>query len=371
MKRSVFLILLLLFPFSVFADFNTSGADFLRLPTSARAIGLGGSYTSILGDITAMEHNPAAMNTLQNISASLMYQSWIDDSYSIYASGAKRFGDFVLGGSALFFGYGGFESFGSVGELLGESNPFDLNLKAAVSMDGGVLIPALTGFSVGATLSFVERALVEDHAAGMTMDLGINYETSLARLQMISDERFESVPIYLGAAVKNLGFTAGTTTPMDFTLGLGVEPLSNLLVAMDFSLEYGRSVVFKCGVEYEIFDLLSLRAGFNLGKDTGNLSFGLGFEIPGLWNAARLDYAFSYLGILGVNHNLSIYVDIPSFVNEFDTLYQQGIYHFIRGNYDEAREAWEAAAELDPSDARVIKKLDELEKYESMSEELE
>lgn len=349
----------------------TSGADFLKIPKSARAIGLGDSYTAIINDATAIEYNPAAMNLIENLAVSMMFQTWIDNTYAMYLSAAARHYGLVFGGSAYLVNYNGLTGYDLYGAAESEYHPFDLNLKAAVSLEGGTISSRLTGFSLGATVSFIERNLVEDNSAGMTFDLGANYTTSLGRLQIVRDGHFSHVPIYLGLAVQNLGFSTGSITPVKATLGVAVGIMTNLLVSMDSSVEYGRPFLYKMGAEYTVVNFLILRAGFNLGKDTGNLSFGIGLRYPKYFNNLRFDYAFSYLGVLGNNHNFSIYAEFPAFQNRVEMLYQRGIYHYIRGEYALARQCWKDALAIDPENKMVKKKLEELDQFERMSRNID
>lgn len=346
----------------------TSGADFLKIPKSARAIGLGDSYTAVIGDATAIEYNPAAMNLIENFAVSMMYQSWIDTTYALYVSAAVKHYGFVFGGSVFFVNYNGLTSYDLFGAAMGEYHPFDLNVKAAMSLDGGMLIPALTGFSLGATVSMIERSLVEDNSVGFTFDLGANYQTSMGRLQIVQDGHFAHIPIYLGLSVQNLGYSASAITPVKVTFGIATEIVSNLLVSIDTSVEYGRPFLYKMGIEYTLWNVLTLRTGFNLGRDTGNLSFGVGLRYPKYFRDLRFDYAFSYMGVLGNNHNFSIYADFPIFKDKVESLYQRGIYHYVRGEFELARQCWEQALSLDPENKMIKKKLEELDRFEELSQ---
>jgi len=302
-----------------------------------------------------------------------MYQDWIGDSSAYYLSGAFKIYDFVVGSSLFVLDYHGFNSYGSLGELEDSYSPFDLNWKVAISADGGVLFDFLTGFSVGATLSLIERKLIEDNSVGMTFDLGINYETSLARLQMVKDGHFSNVPIYLGFSLQNLGFSASAITPVKSSLGVSMEMLSNLMISMDMSVEYGRPFIYKMGAEYTLWDILILRTGFNLGKDTGNLNFGLGVKYDdfSFANTIRMDYSFSFMGAIGNNHNISLYLDFPFFVDEAEMYYQKGIYHFVRGEYEKAREYWYLGLEVNPEHFLIKKKLENLERLLWLQREAE
>ncbi|OHD57380.1 MAG: hypothetical protein A2Y33_07810 [Spirochaetes bacterium GWF1_51_8] len=339
----------------------TSESDFMKIPRSARAIGLGDSYTSIIGDSTAIEYNPAAMNTIDNLALSFMFQNWIDNTFSCYLSGAMKFYDVVIGTSIYYIDYGGFTQYDLYGAPVNTYHPFDLNWKAAVSVDGGLLFDFLTGFSVGGCVSVIGRSMTETGTWGLSFDAGINYTATLDKLGLHYDHAFFKMPFNIGFAMQNIGFTGDSVTPLKATLGLSMAIVKELMLSMDVAIEYGRPFLYKMGIEYTLFNILILRTGFNLGKETGNLAFGLGLRYPEYFNDLRVDYAFSYLGALGNNHNVSVYADFPVFVDQVAHLYQEGIYHYIHGQYELAKEKWLKALELDPENKLVKKKLTDLE----------
>jgi hypothetical protein len=212
----------------------TTGADFLKLPKSARAIGLGDSYAAILGDVTAMEYNPAAMNTIKNLAFSMMYQMWFDNVFSIYASGAFKVYDFVLGMSAFYVDYGGVKEYDAFGALVYEHRPHDLNIKFAVAVDGGILLPALTGLSLGVSLSILERTLIDEMKMGFSFDIGLNYQWYMGQ-----------VPLFTGLSVKNLGAADESITPVQATLGFAIKPSDNFLISLDTSYEQHNNLIFR------------------------------------------------------------------------------------------------------------------------------
>lgn len=367
----IFTIIIMLTTMSIIHSATTTGADFLKIPKSARAIGLGDSYTAIIGDSTAIEYNPAALNTVQSFAVSMMYQGWIDNTYGLYLSTAIRRYDFVFAGSLYFVNYGGLDAFDPYGALQNQYFPHDLNIKFALSFDSGLIFPKLTGLSFGASVSILERSMVDEGTVGFTFDIGVNYETSFGRLQMAKGGYFANVPIYLGFSMQNLGYAVSSITPVKTTIGLAVGLFTNFIVSLDTAVEYGRPFLYKMGFEYAIKNIIILRTGFNLGKDTGNLSFGVGLRYPRYFRDLRFDYAFSYMGVLGNNHNFSVYMDFPSLSDRVERYYRKGIYHYIRGEYELAREYWDKALVIDPENKLIKKKLDNLNKLLELNRKIE
>ncbi len=343
----------------------TSGADFLKIPRSARAIALSGSYTAVLDDPTAIDYNPAALNTIKSAAVSLMYQTWIDNTYGLNFAGAWRFADFVLGGSVYYFNYGGIKEYDLYGFQTAEHQPWDLNYKVAASLDSGIFLDAIRGLSFGASLSAVHRNLIDTGEFGLTLDAGANYRTTVGRLIPIQEELLRAVfhymPVNFGLAVQNIGAVAQTVSPVRFTAGLAVGVLPDLIVSMDVTKDiYETPWEFKMGAEYTLFEIVSLRAGFNLGKDTGNITMGMGIRYPFLFDNLRFDYSFAPLGILGNNHNFSLFGEIKFGVKARD-YFDKGAYYFAKREYLETRKFWRKAFEMDPKDEMIRERLEQIE----------
>lgn len=354
------LTLLVFCPISLFSAV-TSGSDFLKIPRSARAIALGESYTAVIDDPTAMDYNPAALNTIKNIAVAMMYQSWIDNSYGLSMAGGYRFGDFVIGASIFWFNYGGLTVYDYYGLQSGQYNPSDLNIKAGLSIDSGILFDLLRGLSFGATVSVIDRNLVDQTLWGFSMDAGINYKTTIGKLFNITDAyllaTLGKLPINAGFAVQNIGFAADSVTPVKFSGGLAVSPFSDMIISMDLSKDvYNTPWMFKMGAEYTLIEMISLRIGFNLGRDTGNISMGLGIRYPMLFNTLRFDYAFTPLGVLGNNHNFSLYGEFK-FDIKWEDYYQKGVYYFNKKDYLKTREMWRQAKTMDPENTMIGERL--------------
>ena len=58
---------------------GTVSAQFLKIPTSARAIGMGGAAVAVADGVNSIAYNPAGILSISNIGAGVTYTSWFAD----------------------------------------------------------------------------------------------------------------------------------------------------------------------------------------------------------------------------------------------------------------------------------------------------
>ena len=114
-----------------YADANRAGAVVLTIYPGAKAIGMGGAFSAVADDPSALWYSPAALGALEGGSLYLVHSPWLrtlvttDDSYFEYAAltTATRIGTFSFGITYLTVGevqvMDGDQSYGSV-------TPFDV-----------------------------------------------------------------------------------------------------------------------------------------------------------------------------------------------------------------------------------------------------
>lgn len=350
----------------------TSGADFMKIPRSARAIALGESYTAVIDDPTAIDYNPAALNTIKNIAFSVMYQSWIANGYGIYGAGALRLSDFVIGANYFYFNYGGLKEYDYYGYKTAEYNPADMSFKVAASMDAAFFTDVLRGLSLGASLCYINRTLLDETLMGFSLDTGLNYKTTLGKILPITDDYqralYSQLPINFGFVIQNIGFSAGAMTPMRFAGGMSVMVFPDFIISMDVSKDiFETPWMFKMGAEYTIFEILSLRMGFNLGRESGNFSMGLGLRYPLLFDNLRFDYAFTPLGVLGTSHNFSLYGEFKFNVRAED-YYMKGVYYFSKRDFLNTRKMWTIAVDMEKRNGLYRERLERIEEIITIQE---
>lgn len=170
LKNIIFYIFMLL-PILATAQSGENAFNFLRLPYSARAAGLGGSNISIIeDDITLAMHNPALLINVSDKTININYMSYMSDSKLAGAAFNKTFGERAAGAiTARYVDYGEFEGYTEDNIYTGSFSAKDIEIAATYSY-------LLSNYwSGGVTGRFIYSKYEALSAIALGVDLGINY----------------------------------------------------------------------------------------------------------------------------------------------------------------------------------------------------
>ncbi|MDO9170295.1 MAG: PorV/PorQ family protein [bacterium] len=293
---------------------GTAGAQFLRLPVGARAVGLGRAYVACAVDGPAAFWNPAGiMRTpgLGNLFFShVAYAADIDLEYAAYTWRRQNFG-FALTGSMLRSG-----EIPRTDELHQEGTGDTFNANQFV-LSASVAKSMTDRFSLGGTAKLYQENLDEFEVRGLLMDLGVLYYTGLGDLRVGFAVRNFGPDLQPGGTPPPLG--PGYATPLEFqsfqaptsgSFGLAytwrLGERTTLLTTSDFHHPTDASESFRAGAELGLAERLLLRGGFETNRLEGGLGAGFGVNLARDEWRIRLDYAISDMGAFGTIHYLSI-----------------------------------------------------------------
>jgi hypothetical protein len=303
---------LILFDISRTVFAQTAVYEFLRLDRSARVAALGGNSVSIKGDVVALFQNPASISNEVDKSASFSFQKNLMDinaGFIAYGRELKGIGDFGVGLS--YINYGTFTRADVAGNTGGEFTAGDLCLQLGYGRE-------LEKYSFGTLrggigLKYIFSNIAEFSSSGVAFDAGL--------LLDIADEKLQ-----IGISILNVGTQISTYAgfseplPLDIRIGATTQleglPLIlsigfiNLADKTDKALD--KLKFFTIGGEFLLSEQVRLRTGYNnklrqdlsVGSALGlsGVSGGLGIELKKF----KFDYAFSSLGVIGIQHQLSI-----------------------------------------------------------------
>jgi hypothetical protein len=304
------------------AKVGTTGATFLKIGVGARAIGMGGAQVGVIGDVSSIYWNPAALSRM-NVSSELMFNhvNWLADINYDFAAGVlpiAELGTFGLSITSLRVPE---ELVRTVENPDGDGRKWDAS---SIAFGLSFARNLTDRFSIGFNAKYVHDAVWSESASGFAIDVGTLYITDLPGLTIgasISnfgtkmrldgrDLQFNYDPnAYIGSAANNVPSTLETESfdmPLSFRIGLAwsyqVVDDIRTLVAVDATHPNDNTEYLNTGLEVSWQEIIFARVGYKslfLRDSEQGLTWGVGVHY-GIPNVAtvKLDYGFADYGRL-------------------------------------------------------------------------
>jgi len=288
---------------------GTTTADFLNLPVGARAAGMGGAYTAVSDEASAIYWNPAGLVQIPKLSAVFMRAQYVDDISYQYAAYAHRLSyDAVIAASILLTDIGSISHTDVSGNIMPDAaftprdEVFTLSYSKAILEFSDKDIDV----SVGVSAKYIRSKIVES-ASSYAGDIGV------------MTYNFGDIPYRLAVTVTNMGgglkySDESNPLPLAMKLGGSINPFKNMLISADVVFPKQNKPNLLVGAELATtpneLTRLCVRAGLNAQEMRDGLtgfSLGLGATL----HFFSLDYAFVPLGELGATHRISLTFDFP------------------------------------------------------------
>jgi hypothetical protein len=303
------------------SDPGVTAAPVLLVPLGARALGMGGAFTGVATDATALQYNPAGLARLNAQEADFTY---------IAGAGETSLQHLAYAGPTPFTGISG-NGYTSAGAslLLSQSGTIQYNtlnpdgsLASSQSLSAGSDMVLTGGYAerVGMTdLPFGGETYSLDHFLGVSGEylrstLAQTYHATAFAANVGYLVRDPETGWALGAAGVNLGGKlryVDQADPLPAAARLGVswqggEPaVHNIIAAVDGEYVLDEKIWHaNAGVEYFWQRRYGLRLGYQFNRgDQGGLTMGVGLR----WRGRILfDYAWDLGDALGDAHRVTI-----------------------------------------------------------------
>lgn len=269
---------------------GTSGAQFLKVGVGGRATAMGGVYTGVADDVSALYWNPGGLGGLKNTEVIYTYNKWFQDITHHFVGAATPTSVGVFGLGVTMLGMDDLEK--RTADVETPEGTFKAQDMAIAVSYGKAITESLM---LGGTVKMLSSKIDDESASGVAADLGALMKTGVEGLNV-------------GLAITNLGgeykfIDEGDPLPMMIKLGAGYKVLNDALtLAADVIYPNDNDVLFGAGMEYAIKfgegGALALRTGYKTGVDTGGLS-GLGAGIGISYQMFGFDFAWTPYGDLG------------------------------------------------------------------------
>ncbi|MEW5994991.1 MAG: PorV/PorQ family protein [Candidatus Zixiibacteriota bacterium] len=284
------------------AKVGTTGAQFLELGVSARAMGMAEAYTAVSDDITSIYYNPAGLTYLYGRELGLTYIGMpADINYGLVAFGLPLES---VGGVVGFGFYGLHSSYMDVTDYFGIPTGQEFAWQDfALSVSYGRYLT--DRFSIGLTVKYIREEAFEYSANGWSADVGTIYNTGF---------RGFKIAMIINNFGPDMTFTEREfPLPINFKFGGSINAIDGvdhvLTLAAEGSHPSDNLEKYNSGLEYTFRDRFSLRAGGRFNYDVDGFTAGGGLRLPfGEDQEIRLDYAFQDWGVLTEVHRFSMII---------------------------------------------------------------
>jgi hypothetical protein len=300
------LIIIAMVPNALMAQ-GTNAFDFLRLPVSARAAGLGNTYLNGMDDPSVIFTNPGAISSLKSMQASAGFIKHVMDVNAGYAALGMKIDSIGTFSAGIFYmNYGSMDRTDNLGNKNGTFSAGDFCFTAGYGNNYEDLL-------YGGSVKFIYSSIDGTSATGLAIDAGVCY---LIPKQEMS----------IGLSLLNMGAQLSKfgkeSDPLPFEINVGVSkklehlPLSLHLVFHklneDKSEFFDRLSSFSIGGEVMFSKYFRGRLGFNnetrkemkIGSSAGLAGFSLGFGI--YLKRYVIDYSYTSWGKVGELHRIGV-----------------------------------------------------------------
>lgn len=303
------------------SNVGTTAAAFLNIGVGSRANAMGGAFSAIANDATALYWNPAGISQCIHPELTLNHSDWFLDIYHEFAGIVIPAGQHSFGASITYVGVPD-QKVRTIEEPEGNGNYYNASdLMLGVSY----AIQFTQQFAMGFTAKFIRQAIYNCEATAGAVDFGAIYHPSFLEWLSVGMQiaNFGSTLQFSGHDIDikvdndpkhysndRLPASLGTQAyplPLVFRFGLAVKPINTrnnrLVTAIDLIHPSNNTESINIGTEYIFRDLISLRAGYHslLERDyeiTGGFTFGFGLQVYIQSFVIVMDYAYCDYGIL-------------------------------------------------------------------------
>lgn len=251
-----------------------TGAQFLTIEQGARGLGMGGAFSSVADDASAVWWNPAGLARAELRELTFTHTAHIENVATEHVGFVKPVSSLhgALGASLTYLSIPGIEGYDAAGASTGKlaAGGYVGSLSYAA-----ILAPNITA---GVTGKYVSQKLDAATGTGFAADIGA---------------QFRGGNYGLGVVVQNLGpsFKIGSSSdPLPRTIRGGVfyVPLNRVTLSFDEEKPYDDAARAHLGAEWTVNQGLRLRGGFQQTPNVGaRAGITVGFGLAGAYGGTR------------------------------------------------------------------------------------
>ncbi len=289
-----------------------AGMTFLSIGGSARATGMAEVFDFAKNDLGSVFYNPAGLGSVEKRSFYFNYTKWIADMSVAHMAVSWNFDNYgVFALHAQLMDYGDFNGTTIAQNDLGYS-PIDVGDVSAMALGLGYGIQLTDQFYIGGNVKWISQQLGQNDTyisgvmeetgksndiGSFAFDFGTMYDTNIRSIMLtMSIRNYSAQQLY-----ENEEFTI----PQTFKIGLAANLMElvadpnedhKVMIAFEGVDARDRTQFLNTGVEYTLFNMVVLRAGYATNRaqdDMSPLSFGAGFILDSSSFLGKVDFSYS------------------------------------------------------------------------------
>lgn len=322
------------------ANFTKVGSDgglVLKMPIGARATAMGGAFTGLANDLTAIYWNPAGVAALRDQDVDFEYaQAFGGITYDFIAASLPISSQYNLAASAMFLNFGNIP----VTTILAQDGT-GATFTASDLVLGLTFAGNLTDkFSFGLSGKYIRTGFYTLAASGLAFDVGTLYKTDFNGMtfgmdisNLGSQQQYSGQALILpltytdpqsGNQLPSSNYPSVNATlptnqfslPLLFRAGIAMDVLQasgvkdqKLNLAADFVTFSDNPENVMVGAEYWWQDFVALRAGYTFLNDEYNFSAGVGLKYETGTFEGTINYAYNNTKDLGGLNRIGVSMD--------------------------------------------------------------
>ncbi|HEY9166926.1 MAG TPA: PorV/PorQ family protein [Candidatus Kryptonia bacterium] len=323
MKKSILVFIVLFACAQTYAQnkVGTTAAPFLGIGAGPRAISMGGAFTAMADDPTALYWNPAGIARDGRTEALLEHTNYlVGTSYNFFGAVVAFDEDNAVGLSVTNLAYGTSDVTtiaqpDGTGETW-NANDWSIGLSYARNLTDR--------FSIGGTAKMIIQQIWKESATGYALDAGLLYITPFNNMKIGmeianfgTDMQMTGQDLYIthnpdqsvvgdNTKIPAQYYTGTFPLPLIFRVGLAMDVVKSsdnrLTVAVDALHPSDNVQTVDVGAEYTFDNLISLRAGYKSlfvpdSQEGLTMGLGLNYDISSHFNV-KIDYGYENYGLL-------------------------------------------------------------------------
>ena len=227
---------------------GTTAAQFLKIGVGARAIGMGAAQVGMVGDISAIYWNPAALSRMSvNSELTFNHISWLADISYDFAAGVLPIGDLGMFGLSIVSLRVPEEIVRTVEFPNGDGRRWDAS---SLAIQLSYARNLTDRFSFGINTKLIRESIWSESASGVAVDIGTLYLSEIKGLRLGASISNFGTPMKLSG--RDLDFN----TDPDGSVGSGPNNIPSEYRAESYDLP----LTFRVGAAMDVYQNEEIRA---------------------------------------------------------------------------------------------------------------